>query len=675
MSCITRIWKGGKRLRRDTTVETRQLTPLSGIRPDQGVFSAPIEKDPSTPSDIRKDTAILSGKDEEAAPPRKAWTVLAYLNGNNEMGRLAPYALRQLEIAGSGDNLNVVAQVSRSKSFLDRITKDWSGARRTLQEELVSWILPVVPCTNNITSQQLEDMGKVDMGDPGTLSDFLKWGIKNYPAEHYAVILYGPGGGFAGSLSDGDSKNVIDNKELAQVLKEASQEAGKKIDVVAFDSHMMAQAEVADQIKDSAKYMVAPEGTIGLSALPIDMVIKDLKYEIDDKPVTPEDLARYFVMEAYYQPKPLAELTAPAVSAVDLERLDGLKAAFSDLATSLTAEVKGDSKLAKAVREDIKATQNVGQGSEPYTDFRDPYHFAEILIADPRFSEEVKTKAKALQDAVKTAVIQETHIGKTVKNAHGLSAYMPTDYGYDLPTGWGVPKNFDPTHGYKDGSFAQATEWDELLKTISKEWGPYAALRKVGGTGLVNVVDKTGKTAKKAGKFALGVGEWSGYNQSWNAARQQPASGFMGIPPTQAVQLGVAGSAYSTFKAARNMIDAVQDEELLNKSQKVIDGVFDTTRAAAITGACLGLSTAALSGIAMPAGVASFVVLLGKMAYDTYAGFKGQVRERETQVSLSLEEKKARVESAPRGYHYINPLVRFLAGSASGGPMDPKLAQ
>ena len=34
-----------------------------------------------------------------------------------------------------------------------------------------------------------------DMGDTAVLTDFLRWGVKEYPANHMGVILWNHGGG------------------------------------------------------------------------------------------------------------------------------------------------------------------------------------------------------------------------------------------------------------------------------------------------------------------------------------------------------------------------------------------------------------------------------------------------------------------------------------------------
>jgi len=42
----------------------------------------------------------------------------------------------------------------------------------------------------------IEDLGETNTGDPKVLSDFILWGAKNYPAEHYLVVVWNHGAGW-----------------------------------------------------------------------------------------------------------------------------------------------------------------------------------------------------------------------------------------------------------------------------------------------------------------------------------------------------------------------------------------------------------------------------------------------------------------------------------------------
>ena len=65
------------------------------------------------------------------------------------------------------------------------------------------------------------------MGDPTTLSTFITYGITNFPAEHYALIVSDHGAAWPGvgpDLSAGES--VLDLPEIQQALETGLADAG-----------------------------------------------------------------------------------------------------------------------------------------------------------------------------------------------------------------------------------------------------------------------------------------------------------------------------------------------------------------------------------------------------------------------------------------------------------------
>ena len=56
------------------------------------------------------------------------------------------------------------------------------------------------------------------MGDSQTLSDFLTWGVKNYPADHMALILWDHGGGSISGVCF-DERNNNDSLYLRELDK------------------------------------------------------------------------------------------------------------------------------------------------------------------------------------------------------------------------------------------------------------------------------------------------------------------------------------------------------------------------------------------------------------------------------------------------------------------------
>jgi len=98
------------------------------------------------------------------------------------------------------------------------------------------------------------------MADPETLTDFIRWGAANYPAEKYALVLWDHGGGSKTGLFIDElyNKDVMNMKELGDALREG----GVHMEAVLFDACMMANLETAYAISDSASWMIASEEVV-----------------------------------------------------------------------------------------------------------------------------------------------------------------------------------------------------------------------------------------------------------------------------------------------------------------------------------------------------------------------------------------------------------------------------
>ena len=102
----------------------------------------------------------------------------------------------------------------------------------------------------------VEDLPLVSMSEPATLSDFIRWGAKNYPAEKYALVLWDHGGGAMGLFVD-----ELFDKDILRLdeLETAMNDGGVHFEAVILDACMMANLETAKAISAHASYMVASE--------------------------------------------------------------------------------------------------------------------------------------------------------------------------------------------------------------------------------------------------------------------------------------------------------------------------------------------------------------------------------------------------------------------------------
>ena len=112
------------------------------------------------------------------------------------------------------------------------------------------------------TLELKDEADQASMGDPATLKDFLKYGEENYQADHKMLLFWNHGGGSVSGVSfdenyDADSLTL---DELSQAMKEVYGDK-KALEVVGFDTCLMATLDTANVFQKYARYMVASEET------------------------------------------------------------------------------------------------------------------------------------------------------------------------------------------------------------------------------------------------------------------------------------------------------------------------------------------------------------------------------------------------------------------------------
>ncbi|MFV1959738.1 MAG: clostripain-related cysteine peptidase, partial [Planctomycetota bacterium] len=137
---------------------------------------APAPKPPAatpTPS-ASADLAALGALGPPRPDPAREWTIVVYLDGDND---LEPFALRDLvemEFGLPPQGVEVLVLIDRAKGFYES-AGDWTDAR--------VYRVRADKNTGRIASEILARPGEVNMGDPKTLSTFLGAALRAFPAR------------------------------------------------------------------------------------------------------------------------------------------------------------------------------------------------------------------------------------------------------------------------------------------------------------------------------------------------------------------------------------------------------------------------------------------------------------------------------------------------------------
>jgi len=377
-------------------------------------------------------------------PPRNEfaeWTVMVYLDGDNNLETYGIQDLNEMEMIGSTTDVNIVVQIDRIPYSVlagnyqeyadDTSNGNWTTTRRYYITKDLN--------PDKISSPLIGDLGELNMGDPTTLIDFTDWAITNYPAKKYLLVIWNHGGGFRSlnlakdiAWDDTNGGDKITMPELEDALSMISAQIGKNIDLVGMDACFMAMTEVAYQIKDYADLLVSSEESEPNDGWPYDTILSQLT---SNPSLTSVQLATNIV-DDYIFAYPTTYVTQ---SAIDLSYMDTLADQLSNLALAIMS----DSLISKSKY--ILASVS----SQYYSDydFIDLYDFCNKILIYSN-SLEVKNIVLSIQQTLDLAVINSDYNGTKVSGSRGLSIYFPYNY-------------YDNYYNYTN--FAQDTSWNEML--------------------------------------------------------------------------------------------------------------------------------------------------------------------------------------------------------------------
>lgn len=385
------------------------------------------------------------------AASQPSWTVMVYMDGDNNLEGAALDDMNEMEFSGSTLNVNIVVQVDRIPGY-DSTNGDWTTTRR--------YYITNDPGGYNgtIVSTLISDLGEVNMGDPNSLAAFVNWARTAYPANYYLLVLWDHGDGWKkanntvmkgalvksekrepekGVCYDDTNSDYLNTPDIRTALNTITAGGTNPVDVVGVDACLMATVELGRELLPYAAYMVGSEENEPGDGWDYQTTLNWLAV---NPASTPDQVASRIVTD-YMNFYGLGG--AETHSAVDLSQGSALVSAVDTFALDLIAVAPS------YFYQIVNARTQVEEFGDP--DFIDLYHFAQLIragVPDPQ----VQADAQNVMNAITAAVIAEGH-GGSHPNVHGLSIYFP--YGSD-----------DYLSRYETETYlAIDTSWDEFLNT------------------------------------------------------------------------------------------------------------------------------------------------------------------------------------------------------------------
>jgi hypothetical protein len=394
-------------------------------------------------------TDAFGNTSEFSNPQHLWWTLLLYLNGDNDLEEFMIDTLTNTVAAGPSPRANVLMLV-------DGYTTTIPYSPTVVYD--VTWgQAEPIDVTWNIT-------GERNLGDGQALVDFVNWGQSYYPARYTLLAIVDHGGGWAGSTESvpgvlpvrdhgwfsgisglswdfTSDYDYLDSQEIRQALAAITDDGTQPIDVVFYDACLMGMAEVAYQIKDYASYFVSSQNIAWAPLGPQGRYVQTVQ-GIDPAGTTPRQMAELLV-QAYASGLP-PEGHPFTMSAVDLAAMPDIADAVDQLATAIRQTPSP--LLTETLQVVYGNTQKLDYDSdlrlEPESDgFVDLYDLA--LRASEQFSDpDVLAAAENLRNELALAVVAEEHVSGSpwfsptltwdLDSVHGLSIFLPLGQDLDL---------------------------------------------------------------------------------------------------------------------------------------------------------------------------------------------------------------------------------------------------
>jgi hypothetical protein len=369
-------------------------------------------------------------------PEQNEWGFFIYMNGDNSLYSYAEDDLFEMTSSPSSDDVKVV-------SLYDSI--DTTGKILYIADG---------------ETHEVEDWGETNMGDGQTLANFGKWAVENYPANHYALILWDHGDGwrdagttedaplfkaFSGDDSHDYDKIQVSNGEYAAALAEITEVLGRKIDIVGFDACLMGMWEVAAATAPYADYLIASEAKEPGPGWDYNGFLSELAA---NPSMSPEELA-VSIIDAFHD---YYEQTSKktTLSLVDLSTIDELSAAISDLAESMMADESYFEQI--TIHRDDSAKYYSSESTMRSIDLKG---FAINLEQDSTLPAEMRNHAASVIAEIEGSVVyHQAHDGYFT--TYGMAIFFPIQRDYF----------FEDEYTAVGAVWSATTKWDEFLSAI-----------------------------------------------------------------------------------------------------------------------------------------------------------------------------------------------------------------
>jgi hypothetical protein len=355
-------------------------------------------------------------KDSQGSSEKRKWTFIIYMAADNDLEAAAIADLNELEAVNYGASpISILVLLDRHNSY-DMTNENWSDTRLYEIKSDPGGLTPTIhspwiDCPELGLLKNIET--ELNTSDPMVLSNLINFAKRVYPAEQYALFIWGHGTGWRGGISNNDflpepAKAVAFDDSQRQYMSLPSfgrAIAGKGLSLIAFDTCYGALLEVAYQIRNDAELFVGSEGEIMSTGWDYTALFTDFIKKQTLSISNLGDAIQTQFSEHY------ASLNNATISQIQLSQVNKLYSRFNDFSGAVAGAIADEAAKDAVLNQILHSVESYFFTSFPSDMYIDILDFTkktaairDTITTDVDQQEAILESAKKLEEALALAV-------------------------------------------------------------------------------------------------------------------------------------------------------------------------------------------------------------------------------------------------------------------------------
>ncbi len=339
-----------------------------------------------------------------------AWTIMLYLCGSNlesDYGAASEDIEEVLAVNNQPEDINFLFQTGG--------TTHWYNSQISANKL----------CRFHADNHNLvldEKIAQNNMGSASTLASYINWGMENYPADKYGVILWNHGGALDGvCFDDNYYGDGLTASEVVTAMETVFAKNGNtKLEFIGYDACLMGCQDIAEFNAPYFNYMVSSEETEEGDGWDYEGWVDDLYAYKSTEDVLKACCTTFVSQYGSYQ-------NDQTLSVLDLSKMDNYFTKFEAFAAAIKTTAKNNLSSFKNLLTSAKCFYGVSSYG-----LIDAYDALTKIKANSTYAQ-YSAQIQEAMDAFNDLVIHSSK-GNAAGKAYGLALHACVDYwGDDYP--------------------------------------------------------------------------------------------------------------------------------------------------------------------------------------------------------------------------------------------------